>query len=334
MHTALENLKHHTGIEGFYTANQKKGLDGEVELIFQNLPYRQAGGKELFIVEVKREIRNHQLTVIEEMARNNKNFLLIAETIFPKIKEELRKQGIGYLDTAGNIFLQTAKHHLWIEGHKNQKTTTEKPNRAFKAAGLKVIYLFLTDEKLLNQPQRTIAEEAGIALGNINYILNGLKELKFLIEKNKKEFQLINRNELMQKWITRFEEKLKPTLHIGNFRFLKNEDYNHWKNIVLKKNQTYWGSEPAGAIITKYLLPEIFTLYTDETRNNLIKNYRLIPDPNGNVRAYKKFWKGQNTYDETTVHPILAYTDLVNTGDRRSIETAKKIYDELLSNRL
>lgn len=326
MHTALDNLKKHTGIEGTYATTYKKGLDGEVDLIFQN-------GKELFNVEVKREIRNHQLPVIEDRARHNKNFLLVAETIFPKIKEELRKQGIGYLDTAGNIFLQTTKHHLWIEGHKNKKTNTEKSNRAFKAAGLKVIYLFLTDENLLNKPQRTIAEEAGIALGNINYILNGLKEMEFLIEKNKKEFQLLNKGELLQKWMIGYEEKLKTSLHIGNFRFLKNEDYNHWKNIALKENHTFWGGEPAGAMITNYLLPEIFTFYTDETRNDLIKNYRLIPDPNGNVRGYRKFWKGQNTYNKTTVHPLLAYTDLVNTGDRRSIETAKKIYDELLSHR-
>jgi hypothetical protein len=325
--TALENLKKHTGIEGFYTANLRTGVDGEVDMILKN-------GKEHFVVEVKREIRNHQLPVIEDMARNNKNFLLIAETIFPKIKEELRRQGIGYLDTAGNIFLQTGSHHLWIEGHKNLKTSTEKSNRAFNATGLKAIYLFLIDENWLNQPQRAIAEEAGIALGNINHILSGLRELKFLIEKNKRMFQLININELRQKWMIGFEEKLKPALHIGNFRFLKNDDYNHWENIGLEKNQTYWGGEPAGAIITKYLLPEIFTIYTSETRNDLIKNYRLVPDPNGNIRAYKKFWKAQNTYNETTVHPLLAYTDLVNTGDRRSLETAKKIYNELLGNRL
>jgi hypothetical protein len=325
--TALENLKKHSGIEGTYSATHKRGLDGEVDLIFQN-------GRELFLVEVRREIRNHQLPVIEEMAKNNKNFLLIAETIFPKTKEMLRKLGIGYLDISGNIFLQTQKHHLWIKGHKAEKQKTEKTNRAFKATGLKVIYLFLTDETLLNQPQRTIAEKAGIALGNINYILNGLRELKFLIDKNKKEFQLINKHELFQKWISRFEEELKPTLHIGNFRFLKNDDYNHWRNIELHKNQTYWGGEPAGAIITNYLLPEIFTFYTNETKSQLIKNYRLIPDPNGNIRAYKKFWKDQNTFDETTVHPLLAYTDLINTGDRRSMETAKKIYDELLSSRL
>lgn len=327
VYTALENLKKHTGIDSSYTAHPKGGLDGKVDFIFPT-------GKELFIVEVKREIRGYQLPSIEEIARRNKNFLLIAETIFPKIKGQLRKQGIGYLDIAGNIFLNTSKHYLWIEGQKNSKVSREKPNRAFKTAGLKVIYLFLTDEKLLNQPQRIIAEKAGVALGNINYILNGLKELKFLIQKNRKEFQLINKNELLYKWVVGFEEKLKPTLYIDNFRFLKNEDYNHWKNIELRKNQTYWGGESAGAIITNYLLPEIFTVYTDETRNDLIRNYHLIPDPTGNIKVYRKFWKGQNTFNETTVHPLLAYADLLNTGDRRSIQTAKKIYDELLSDRL
>ena len=326
VHTALENLKKHTGILGTYKATHKEGLDGKVEFVFQN-------GRELFMVEVKKEIRNHQLPAIEDMARNNKNFLLIAENIFPTVKDALRHQGIGYLDIAGNIFLQTPNRHLWIEGHKVEKQKTEKTHRAFKTAGLKVIYLFLTDESLLNKPQRTIAEEAGIALGNINYILSELKAMKFLIQKNKKELQLMNKHELLLQWIPKYEEILKPTLHIGNFRFLKNDDYNHWSNTVLQKNQTYWGGEPAGAVITNYLLPEIFTLYTDETRNDLIKNYRLVPDPNGNIKAYKKFWKSQNTFDETTVHPLLVYTDLMNTGDRRSMETAQKIYDELLSNR-
>ncbi len=327
VHTALGNLRKHTGIEvEFHTVNQQKGLDGELVLVFHN-------GKELFEVEVRREIRNHQLEQIKERARENKNFLLIAETIFPKIKEILRKEGIGYLDAAGNIFLQTIKHYLWIDGHKAGKTNAEKTNRAFTATGLKVVYIFLINEQLLNQPQRIIAEEAGVALGNINYIINGLKEQKFLVQKNRKEFMLINKKELLEKWVGGFEEKLKPKLHIGNFRFLKNEEYNQWKNITLKKHQTYWGGEPAGALITKYLLPEIFTIYTEETRNSLIKNYRLVPETNGNIRIYKKFWKGEGTYNETVVHPLIAYADLMNTGDRRSIETAKRIYDELLHNR-
>ncbi len=325
-HLALENLKKHTGIKGHFTANTKKGLDGEVNMLLNNK-------KEVFIVEVRREVRNHQLEQIKYWAEHYKNFLLIAETIFPKIRVELRKHRIGYLDTAGNIFLQTPKHHIWLEGQKTEKNKTEKVNRAFTATGLKVLYHLLIDENILNQPQRMIAEKAAGALGNINYIIKGLKENKFLIEKNRNEFMLINKKQLLEKWLAGYEEKLKPTLHIGNFRFLKNDDYNNWKNLDLKKQKTFWGGEPAGAIITKYLLPEIFNLYTEETPNNLIKNYRLIPEPNGNIRVYKKFWNIEETFNDTVVHPLLAYTDLINTGDRRCMETAQKIYDELLYNR-
>lgn len=326
LHTALENFSKHTGIEAFYIANPNSGSDGEVDFIFQN-------GKEKFAVEVRKQIRYHQLEAIKHKAALNKKFLLIAEIISPQIKESLRKEHIFYLDKAGNIFLQTPNHYFWIEGHKLETTPAEKTNRAFTASGLKVIYLFLTDEQWINKPQRLIAEKTGVALGNINNIISSLKEQKFLLQKNKKEMMLVNKQVLIGKWVNDFDEKLKPTLHIGNFRFLINEFHHQWKMLPLQKQQTFWGGEPAGALITNFLLPEIYTIYTEEARNNLIKNYRLIPDTNGNIKIYKKFWADGNTFNETIVHPLLVYTDLLNTNDTRCIETAQKIYDELLYHR-
>jgi hypothetical protein len=38
--------------------------------------------------------------------------------------------------------------------------------------------------------------------------------------------------------------------------------------------------------------------------------------------------------NKNVVHPILAYADLMNTGERRFLETAQKIYDELLTNKI
>lgn len=324
IYTALDNLKKHIGIDGHFTAaNTRKDMDGKIDMIFED-------GKEVFLVEVKKEIRNYQLPQIADTANKVKNFMLVAETIFPKIKDALRKKGIGYLDAAGNIFLQTAAHNIWIEGQKQKKTAHEKINRAFTATGLKAVYLFLLRNDFVNHPQRSIAEEAAIGLGNVNYVLNGLKEHGFLIEKNGREFQLINKNELLQKWANGFEDKLKPALHIGNFRFLNRDEQDNWKHLQLKPHHTFWGGEPAGGIITNYLMPEIFTLYTEEARADLIKNYRLVPDPNGNIKVYKKFWRDKAGFNETTVHPILAYTDLLNTGDNRCEETAKMIYDKYI----
>ncbi len=327
---AFANLEKHTGIKGNFTTSNNE-QDGKVELIFPD------GRKEFFIAEVKKEIRNHQLLQLIEgntKTKRTNNLLLIAENIFPKTKEVLRMNNVAWLDIAGNIFLHTDKHHVWIEGHKKIKIQGKELNRAFTATGLKVLYLFLIEENLLNQPYRYIAEEAGVALGNINYIINGLKVQKFLILHDKKRMMLINKAALLQKWMAAYEEKLKTTLHIGNFRFFTNDDYYEWKKWQLEPDKTFWGGEPAGDIMTNYLKPEIFTLYTEEIQNTLMKKYRLIPDPQGKVKVYKKFWKGQQTFNSTVVHPLLAYTDLMNTGDRRCMETAEKIYNELLRNQL
>ena len=321
VYTALENLNKNTGIQGIYApSNQTNELDGAVDFVLNNTTER-------FFVEVKKEIRYHQLEHINQMAITHGNFLLISDSLFPNIKAEMRKKGISYLDAAGNIFLNTDKQHIWIEGHKNEKKGIEKINRAFTSTGLKAVYLFLIDDNFINQTQRTIADEAGIALGNINLILHGLKEQGFLIETSKKVFQIINKKGLFEKWMAAYEDKLKPALHIGNFRLLDMSDGNNWKKINLKPDHTFWGGEPAGEIITNYLIPEILTIYTSETRNDLIKNYQMIPDPEGNIRVYKKFWKHQATYSQTVVHPLLAYADLLSTGNSRCVETANLIFE-------
>jgi hypothetical protein len=93
---------------------------------------------------------------------------------------------------------------------------------------------------------------------------------------------------------------------------------------------TQWGGEPAAKLLTAYLKPAKLTLYTTESKTTLLKTYKLAPQDHGVLGIYKKFWKF-NTGPLDTVPPILVYADLVNTGDPRNLETAKKLYDGLLA---
>lgn len=324
---ALEKLKAVTGIDGTFTTLKANKTDGVLEFLIENK-------KEVFTVVIKKELRNHQLKAIEDTAKmcNNK-LIVIAENIFPKIKQELKQLGVAYLDIAGNIFLNTKNHYVLIDGLKTERIGKDKTSRAFKAAGLKLIYHILIDNDLINQPQLIIAKKTEIAVGNVNYILKELREMNFLLSKNKNEYKIANQKELFLKWATEYDNNLKNKLHIGNFRFLDKDNYINWKNIELKNGKTLWGGESAGTILTEYLLPEIFTIYTDENRDNIIKNYRLIPDPKGDVKLYQKFWKNINDENENTVNPILVYADLINTSNRRNIETANMIFDEYLQNK-
>lgn len=324
--TAVENLNRNGQIKANWKNLPGKKLDSTitVQIAKQTIKLH---------VEVKQELRQHQVPLLEKMAVEHPPFIIVAKHILPKIKEELRQKNIAYLEANGNIWLQQNGIVIWLEGQEPITAEKGKGNRAFTKTGLKVVFQFLLNEQFVNMPYREIAAKTEVGLGNINYVINGLKEMGFLIKLNKDQYKLTNKKELLDKWMVAYEERLKPAMKIGTFRFLKEEDFINWKKLPIRNGKTWWGGEPAGDLFTNFLRPAELTLYTTETRNELIKNYRLVPDEKGNVKAYKKFWQHDEVNDNI-VPTLLVYADLINTNDRRCIETAQKIYDEFLQNKL
>lgn len=333
VHTALAKLKEIADITGTWNDNIPynqvnntiKDIDGIVEINIMD-------EKTTFFTEIKKELRNYQLPGIFDKAKKYERFLLIAENIFPKIKEQLREKNIGYLDTKGNIYIKTDKNLIWIE-HGKQLTKEKKiPNRAFTKIGIKVLFLYLLDQEWLNRPYREIAENAGVALGTVPPVIAGLKELGYLVKVDKKRLRLIKKEELLNKWAEAYGEKLKPKIKVGNF-MQDTKSMNNWREINFNDDKTLWGGEPAADLLTNYLNPEKFTLYTARNTKELIINFHLLPHKNGQIAVYEKFWKltGGN---QKTVPPLLVYADLINTGDSRCIETAKIIYDRYLRENL
>jgi hypothetical protein len=326
IYIALENLEKNAGIKGKWKDTGPKEIDGQIEFRINNNRLK-------LHTQIKKEIRIHQLPQLFAMAERYKPLMIVAQHLFPIVKEELREKGVAYLETNGNIYLKQNDLLVWLDVQKPLQTTVDKTNRAFTKTGLKVIFHFLLNEQYINMPYREIARLTEVALGNINYVITGLKQQDYLIKLNKDEFRLHNKKGLLEKWMAAYVERLKPTLLIGTFRFLKEDDFAKWKSLPLRNGNTWWGGEPAGDLFTHYLKPAELTLYTTETRNDMIKNYRMVPDDNGNIKVYKKFWYYDDVSDNV-VPPLLAYIDLMITNDRRCIETAQKIYDEFLQSKL
>lgn len=330
VHIALENLLKNTGITGKWKDNVRnkkdKETDGIIDLKIDNNKYT-------LYTEVKTELRNYQLPQIEKIAKLYSPFLIVAERIFPTTKEALRINNINYLEGNGNIFLKSEDVYVWIDNEKPVPKTKVKVINAFTKTGLKIILQFLLDNTLVNLPYRQIAAITDTSIANINYVINGLMNGGFLIKIDKRTFNLINKKELLEKWMVAYEERLKPKMLIGRFHFLKEEDFKNWKNLSLKTDESYWGGEPGGNLLTNHLKPELLTVYTTQSRADLIKKYRLVPDEKGNLEIYRKFWN-DNHVNWNIAPPILVYADLMNTGDRRCIETAQKVYNEYIQAKL
>ncbi len=323
LYTALDNIPDEIGIN--ITWDEKTLIDpeGKLRLTFNN---NEIG----FNTEIKKELREHQLPNLEVTAQKKQPFILVAHYLRPKIKTELRKRNIAYLEKNGNIFINYKNWFILIDANKPIDLAKETGNRAFTKTGLKVVYLYLTEENWLNEPQRKIAKKTDTGLGNISNVNHGLQKEKFLVKVNRTQKQLNNKQGLLDTWMKAYAVTLQPALKIGQFRFANEKNFTHYRNIKLDEN-TWWGGEPAGDILTDYLRPGELTLYTANTRTELMKRYKLIPDPNGDVRVYKAFWDTDEQQNQDTVNPLLVYIDLMNTGDNRCYETAQMIWEKHLA---
>lgn len=279
-----------------------------------------------FFAEIKKEVRTHQLPRIYELAETNKPFLLIGGQIFPNVKEKLRDKGINWIDGAGNMYIRTEDHFLFVDHNETFHVNVER-DRAFTKTGLKVVFLFLLDETWLQKTYREIAETADVALGTIGYVINGLKKRKYLVKKDKKNYQLVRKEELMEEWIAAYETELKPKLHKGNFEFIDEEIAADWKKMELD-DQTLWGGEAGAELLTGMLRPQVLTLYTTHGKGSIMKQFRLKPDPDGNVQVYEPFWNIEE--DQEIAPPQAIYADLILTGDERNFKIAEKIYGEFI----
>ncbi|CAA9272254.1 MAG: hypothetical protein AVDCRST_MAG56-3132 [uncultured Cytophagales bacterium] len=332
LQSALENLETVAHAKGLWTQPEpgrvpgsgRGRVDGVLELTLDAHQIK-------LYAEVKKELRNHHLPQLLTLAKQYQPFMVIAGKIFPKLKAELRENGIAYLEANGNAWIRRNGLLIWVDhqqpaGTGKVKTVPERPNRAFTKTGLKVVFHFLLDETSLHLSYREIAARSGVALGQVNYVFNGLRERGFLVKFNQNEYRLTNKRALLDRWLEAYEERLKPSLAMGRFRFLKAEDFDNWRNIALKNAKSRWGGEAAGDLYTNYLKPATLTVYTLETKTELMSNYRLVPDANGFVEAYEKFWSDDEV-NTNVVPPLLAYTDLINTNDKRCQDTAQLIYD-------
>src|SRR5699024_5757865 len=147
--------------------------------------------------------------------------------------------------------------------------------------------------------------------------------------KDEKNYQLVRKEKLIDEWIAAYETELKPKLHKGNFAFVDEEQAADWKKMTLD-NQTVWGGEAAAELVTGMLRPQVLTLYTRLTKGNIMKKFRLKPDPDGLIHVYQPFWNIEG--NQETAPPLAIYADLILTGDERNFKIAENIYTGFLQN--
>lgn len=289
-----------------------------------------------FTIEAKNELRKENkgflLARLEELkTTTNRPTLIIAKYITNEVALELKKNGINYLDVAGNCFIKHLDLVLYIVGQKVHKKEKTNQAKAFQEAGIKIIFNLLNNPENLQLSYRELAELAEVSIGSVSNVMKELKEQNFMLKTKSKQV-LKNKIQLLERWVIAYQDVLRPRLIKKQMRFIKPHSIQMWKQLYLDNEEgiTLWGAEPAAAILTNHIIPEKFTIYSTLNWQNIGLDMELVPDVNGKVEILQVFWKQKDPTNKTTTPPLLVYADLIGSGYSRNIETAQIILENEL----
>jgi hypothetical protein len=328
---AIAAVKRTAGIQ--LKANTKvirgnKKIDAEITI--------EGYKKPRYAAEVKRWVQQANFgAIVNQVKQLPGKGLLVADYVNPKMADRLRELDIPYIDTEGNVYINEKPIYVLVKATRRRRNgAVHTQGRAFNPTGLKVVYQFLIDVKTLNAPYREIAAKADVALGAIGWVIDDLKQGGYLIETEPKNRRLKRKRQLLDKWVDAYLERLRPKLVVGTFRA---ENQQWWKKVgkQITKFEAKWGGEVAAYEMTRYLTPQDVTIYLEAGDGaNLFKDHRFQKDPDGDIHVYRAFWRKGEVYDELHpgfVDPLIAYADLVGTGDTRNLEAAEELLGEELA---
>jgi hypothetical protein len=304
---------------------QDQGMGGRQADARLHLGY---GGTETeYAVEIKRHLTPATLgAALHQLARHQGHRLLVTEHVTPPLAEQLRELGVEFIDAAGNAYLNQPPLLVWVKGQRPPELpgAPTAQGRAFQNTGLQVLFLLLCRPEAMARPYREIAELAGVAHGTVGWVMPELTKLGYMVE-IKKQRRLVNGERLLKQWVDAYLQRMRPKLLLGRYAARLVD----WTERGIEKYGVQWGGEPAAFHITHFMNPGAATLYGDHVPTQLLIDWKLRPDPEGNVEILKRFWN----FDDARpglVPDILVYADLLATGDARCLEAAQDMYGGLI----
>lgn len=118
-----------------------------------------------FIATVKNQISQREVgAVLAQLPKSGKP-VIITPFIPEEVALDLRARGVGFIDAAGNASLTAPGVRILISGRRRSVERRSTSDRAFRPAGIRLVFCLLSEPQLLNGNYREMAAAAAIALG-------------------------------------------------------------------------------------------------------------------------------------------------------------------------
>jgi hypothetical protein len=249
----------------------------------------------------------------------------------PKRAQALREQGVHYLDTAGNAFLDLPGLQVFRE---TLSTPMVDPVRkrplggVFNSSAVRVGLQLLLDPLLVESNLRHMAALAGVSAPSAKFALDAFKAEGYVIETGKRGRKFVDREGFLRRWAESYNQRYRPKHAMGRYA-------RGASAISLAGLEACWGGEPAADRLTHNLEFAEQLIYSHSTKiGPLLAKNRLKPDSRGDVELVEACWGVDQQEPQGIAPAFVVYADLLNTRDPRCIEVAEQIFETILRDRL
>ena len=205
-----------------------------------------------FVAEVKDVCHFATIGLVKDQlacAKRGVQPLLVAPYITRALAEHCRELHLPFLDTAGNAYLEAPGLTIYVTGEPRPPDIQDDTRyRAFTPAGMRIVFVMLCRPPLAKATYRDLARAAGVArsCGTGRGRPTGP-----WLSRAKENKTLTNAQKLLEEWVTRFPDTLRPKLLRGRYQ----ADRDRLLALDLRVHHGYWGGEVAGQRLTGYLKP-------------------------------------------------------------------------------
>ena len=302
-------------------------VDGGVDAVVR---LKTPRGMRRLHAEIKRTHLSYELAghVASQMRNSRwKPSILMTPYVPPRLGQFLEERGINYVDRVGNCFLSLGPDFLArVEGRR--RPPRDLPRATLRAPSYQVLFALLARPELANAPVRRLAENAGVGKTAAAEMVQRLESEGYL-GRTRSGRQLLERERLLERWLTGYADALRPSLSLGRFRTLETNPAE--VEATLEKALGHaepwaWGGGAAAFRLTGHFRGEDSVLWISEPTSELLRRLKVRPAKDGPLTILRPkgtlMLEGAKPY---TAHPLLVYAELLSRPSERAAEAAEEI---------
>jgi len=284
--------------------------------------------------------RSHLLRETAEsliyLARRVPDLLVLAPSVGRDLADLLEKEHVNFVDLAGNCHVRLGDQYIArIQG----RTRLARPSsdKELRAASYRVLLALLIDRHLIDEPTRAIAVAAGgVSPQTVNDVRERLVARGMLLRsKAGVVWAPHQRREAIALFLAGLTTTLFPRLLVGRFRPMKQDVVVQERELPPLLNMIgpwRWGGGAACMRLTRYYRGDQTIVYFEQKPPaEVAPLLRVVPDRQGKLLLVTSpgplAFRSPNI---ETVHPLLAYGDLLRESNDRAREAAQMIWEQFL----